>query len=109
MKLCDALLPWDNWTWSISSNKDIYIRLKCEGRQSLRFESPWSHEFCDKHNALLASERRLPRIIEADNVGMLKPLQHLGLLLKALLLRLGQFAVLQWKGTQEVNDQKKRF
>ncbi|KAA8591088.1 hypothetical protein FQN60_002031 [Etheostoma spectabile] len=53
------------------------------------------HEFSDQHNALLAAEHRLPRIIEADDVGVLETLQHLCLLLEALLLRLGQLAILK--------------
>lgn len=61
---------------------------------NLRFECSRSHEFSDEYNTLLATEHRLPGIIEADDVGVLKPLQHLGLLLETLLLCLGQFAVL---------------
>lgn len=63
-------------------------------RTNSRFECSRSHEFSDEYNALLATQRRLPGIVEADNVGVLKPLQHLSLLLETLLLCLSQLAVL---------------
>ncbi|TNN82814.1 hypothetical protein EYF80_006771 [Liparis tanakae] len=52
-------------------------------------ESCRSHEFSDQYDALLATQHRLPGIIEAYDVGVLEPLQHLRLLLEALLLCLG--------------------
>lgn len=39
-----------------------------------RFERSRGHELCDKNDAFLSSERRLPEIIEAHDVGVLKSL-----------------------------------
>lgn len=63
-------------------------------RRHLRLEGARGHELGDEDDAFLALEGGLPGVVEADDVGVLEPLQHLGLLLEALLLRLAQLAVL---------------
>lgn len=50
----------------------------------------------------MALHRRLPGVVEADDVGVLQALQHLHLLAETLPLRLGQLPGLQRRGDNHV-------
>lgn len=62
-----------------------------------RFERAWGHEFSHQDDALVALHRRLPGVVEADDVRVLQALQHLHLLTETLPLCLGQLTGLQRK------------
>ena len=66
--------------------------------QSSRLERARGHEFGDQHDANLAPQHRLPRVVEADDVGVLQPLEHLHLLRESLPLRSRQFPSLWGRG-----------
>jgi hypothetical protein len=65
--------------------------------QSSRLERARGHEFCDQHDANLAPQHRLPGVIEADDVGVLQPLEHLNFLGETLPLGPREFPGL-WDG-----------
>lgn len=71
--------------------------------RDLRFERARGHEFRHQDDALVAFDRGLPGVVEADDVGVLQALQHLHLLTEALPLCLGQLAGLQRRETKR-ND-----
>lgn len=72
-----------------------------------RFKCAGGHELSDQHNALPAFGRPLPGVVEAHDVGMLQALQHAGLLLEALPLRLGQLAILRRQNNKSVSSQRR--
>jgi hypothetical protein len=63
-----------------------YIK-RPNGRQSgdtLRFQSAGRHQFRDEDDVFPFGQCHLPVVVEADDVGMLKALQHFGLLTEPL-------------------------
>lgn len=73
-----------------------------------RLEGAGGHELGDEDDALLALEGGLPRVVEADDVGVLQPLQHLRFLLEPLLLRLGQLPVLGEVGVEVGREEEEK-
>lgn len=61
------------------------------------FQRSRSHQFGDEDDAHPLLLRNFPVIVEPDDVGVLKPLEHLGLLPKPLTLILVPLALLKEK------------
>lgn len=68
-----------------------------------RLERARGHELRHQDDALVAFDRGLPGVVEADDVGVLQALQHLHLLTETLPLCLGQLPGLQRRETKR-ND-----